>query len=317
MLKYMFKRIVFAIIILWVIVTITFVLINILPGNPVRALFFKAPIATKQAMNHQYGLDLPMFERYINYLGQLSQGKMGISMITMDKSVNTIIEQRFPVSARLGLQAIVVGLVFGILFGILAALHKGTWIEYTVNTISIIGMSVPVFAVGAILIKALTGTFILPIRAWPPRPMPWFEEIRYTFIPTIVLSFSGLATYAKYMRASLLEVLNQDYILTAISKGLSKIAVVWKHGMRNAILPIVTILGLQVVGVITGSFVVETMFDIPGLGAHFVYSISSRDYTMVMGLTILFAAIFIVCQVIVDFIYVLIDPRIRLTGKRV
>jgi oligopeptide transport system permease protein len=316
MVRYLFKRIVYMLITLWVIVTLTFILINVAPGNPIRAKYFKAPLLWKAAMNHQYGLDLPIFQRYINYLGQVAQGHLGESIIDPYNDVNSIIAQRFPVSARLGLQAIVVGLGLGILLGILAALHKGTWIEYTVNTISIVGMSVPVFVIAAILIKAATGSHIFPYRAWPPRPMPFYEEIRHTFMPTIVLSFSGIATYAKYMRASLLEVLSQDYILTAKSKGLSKMAVVWKHAMRNAIVPVVTMLGLQVVGVITGSFVVETMYDIPGLGAYFVYSINSRDYTMVMGLTIFFAVIFVASQVVVDFLYAIIDPRIRITGKR-
>lgn len=316
MIKYLFKRIGLMLVTLWVIITITFVLMNTLPGDPIRAAFWKAPIETKKAMQHQFGLDVPIFERYIKYLGQLVQGDLGNSILNFDKTVNSIIGEKFPVSARLGFQAIIAGLVLGLLFGILAALRKGTWAEYTVNFISIIGMSIPLFVIAAILIRTLVGSPILPYRAWPPRPMPWYEELRYTFIPTMVLSFSGLATYAKYMRASLLEVLNQDYMLTAISKGLSRTAVIWRHGIRNAILPIITILGMQIAGVITGSFVIEIMFDIPGLGSYYVNSIKARDYTMIMGLTIFFASIFVVSQLIVDFLYVAIDPRIRITGRK-
>jgi oligopeptide transport system permease protein len=220
----------------------------------------------------------------------------------------------FPASARLGLQSVFVGLIIGLILGILAAFRRNTWIDYLVMFIAIIGVSVPSFVVAALVQKALGGD-IFPVVGWPSRHV-WTSGFKYTVLPTIALAFGSIATYARYMRTSVLDVINQDYILTAKAKGVSETATIWKHIIRNAILPIVTILGPQIASIITGTFIIERIFSIPGLGQYYVQSISIRDYPMIMATTIFFAFLFIVSVIAVDMLYGVIDPRIRVTGEK-
>lgn len=313
MATYILKRLGYMIITIWIVITVTFFLMNTLPGNPIEIQLAKLPPQIKQNVIHLYGYDQPIYKQYVKYLGNLLHGNMGESVVQPGLSVNSIIAQRFPASARLGLQSVFVGLVFGLIFGILAAFHRDTWIDYFVILIAILGVSVPNFVIAALLQTAFGK--VLPVVGWTTGNS-WFSGFKYTILPTVALSFLSVATYARYMRTSVLDVVNQDYILTAKSKGVPEVAIIWKHIIRNAILPIITILGPEIATIITGTFVIENMFSIPGLGQYYVTSISNRDYTVIMATTIFLAVLFIFSLLVVDILYVFIDPRIRITGEK-
>lgn len=313
MVKFLFKRIGYMFITLWVIITITFFLMNSLPGNPIEAGAKRLPDQVRINMMHKWGLDLPVYKRYAIYLGNLLKGNLGESIITPGLSASSIIHDKFPASARLGLQTVFFGLVVGLALGILAAFKRNTWIDYLAMLIAILGVSVPSFVVASLLQKFLGGKF-LPIIGWPSENV-WFSGFKYTILPTIALSFGNVAIFTRYMRTSVLDVLDQDYILTAEAKGLSNFRIVCKHILRNSFIPIITILGPQIAGILTGSFVIERIFSIPGLGMYFVESITGRDYTMIMATTIFFSFLFIVSLLFVDILYVLVDPRIKMTDR--
>ena len=312
--KYILKRLLYMIVTLWAVITITFFLMNTLPGNPIEVEMRKLPPQIKKNIMAQYGFDKPLGERYIKYLGKLLQGDLGESISTPGLKATQVIKERFPASAQLGVQAVFIGLIIGLIMGILAAFKRNTWVDYIVIAVAIVGVSVPNFVIAALMQQFLGGS--LPVVGWASKGTPFMESLKYTLMPTIALSFGSVATYARYMRTSVLDVINQDYILTAKSKGVSRVAIAWKHIVRNAILPIITILAPQLAGIITGSFVIEMMFGIPGLGQYFVNSISNRDYTMIMATTIFYCILYIASLLVVDLLYAAIDPRIRLTGEK-
>lgn len=316
MAKYILKRLGYMIITLWVITTITFFLMNSIPGDPVMVQAQKLPPETQAIIKEKYGLNKPLGTRYVIYLKNLVHGELGDSFITPGYSVQQIIKDKFPNSLKLGLQAIALGLTIGIILGIIAAFKRNTKVDYSVIFLAILGVSIPSFVLAALLQKAVGGKIGLPSAGWFP-PGEYLSGFKYTILPTIALSFSSLATYARYMRTSVLDVVGQDYILTAESKGVSKVTIAWKHVIRNAILPVITILGPQVAAVITGSIVIERIFNIPGLGNSMIDAILTNDYNVIMGLTIFYSALYIVSLLIVDILYTVVDPRIRLTsGKR-
>lgn len=316
MAKYVLKRVLYMIVTMWVIITATFFLMNTLPGDPIRAKAKKLPPQIQENLRKKWGLDKPVQERYVMYLGNLLKGELGESIETPGVTANEVIKQKFPASARLGLQAVFLGLMIGLVLGILAAFRRNSWVDYLVMFIAILGVSVPSFVVAALIQYYFAGKLhLFPIVGWPSAH-PWVSGFKYTVLPTIALSFGSIATYARYMRTSVLDVINQDYILTAKAKGVSKTATIWKHIIRNAILPIITILGPQIAGIITGTFVIERIFSIPGLGEYYVASIGVRDYTMIMATTIFFAFLFIASIIVVDILYGVIDPRIRVTGDK-
>ena len=315
MLKFIAKRIGYMFITLFVIISITFFLMNTLPGSPIENGAKRLPEQVRVNMMKKWGLDQPIQKRYVMYLKNLIKGDLGESIITPGLSAKSVIKDKFPASARLGLQAVFFGLVIGIVLGIIAALKKNSWVDYSVMVTAIIGVSVPSFVLAALLQKALGGKF-LPVIGWPSENV-WFSGFEYTILPTIALCMGNIAIFARYMRTSVLDTLSQDYILTAEAKGVSNIGVVRGHILRNSLIPIITILGPQIAGVLTGSFVIEKIFSIPGLGQYFVESITGRDYTMIMATTLFFSFLFIVALLVVDILYVIIDPRIRLMdGKK-
>jgi oligopeptide transport system permease protein len=313
MVKFILKRIGYMIVTLWVVITITFFLMNTLPGSPIESGAKRLPEQVRINMMHKWGLDLPVYQRYGVYLKNLLKGNLGESITTPGLSASSIIHDKFPASARLGLQAILLGLTVGLILGILAAFKRSTWVDYLVMVIAIIGVSVPSFVVASLLQKILGGG-ILPIIGWPSENV-WFSGFKYTILPTIALSFGNIAIFARYMRTSVLDTLGQDYILTAEAKGISSFSIVVKHIIRNSIIPIVTILGPQIAGIITGSFVIERIFSIPGLGQYFVESITGRDYLMIMATTLFYSFLFIASLLIVDILYVAVDPRIKLVNN--
>jgi len=299
---------------MWIIITATFFLMNTLPGDPIQSGTKLLPPAVEQNLKEKWGLDKPVVERYFIYLKNLSQGNLGESMKSPGLTANQIIKEKFPASARLGLQAIILGLVVGLIFGIIAAFRRNTWIDYSVIFIALIGVSVPSFVLAALLQKTLGGRF-LPVIGWPSVDM-WTSGLKYTILPTLAASFGSVATYSRFMRTSVLDVLNNDYIQTAKAKGLSRRAIIKKHILRNSITPIITMAAPQIAGIVTGSFVIERIFSIPGLGMYFVESINGRDFTMIMATTIFFSFFFVISIVVMDILYALIDPRIRISGEK-
>jgi ABC-type dipeptide/oligopeptide/nickel transport system permease component len=305
--KYLLKRIVMSIITLWVIITVTFFLMHSIPGNPFRKEG-KMPAAVYANLLKKYGLDKPLPEQYIIYLKNLMKGDFGDSMKSKVETVNDMIRRGFPVSAYLGLEALIIALIFGPALGALAALYQNKIPDYLSMIIAIIGISVPSFIMGTVLIQ-----FIAKKVAW--LPIGGWGQFRHTLLPAFALSLMPLAYMARLMRSSMLEVLGQDYIKTAKSKGITKTEVILKHAVRNAILPLVSVLGTLVSNLLVGSFVIEKIFGIPGLGKFFVQSINNRDYTLIMGTTIFYAIILILLLFLVDIAYMFIDPRIKLTKE--
>ncbi len=304
MLRYTLKRVGVSIITLWVIVTVTFFLMNAIPGDPFTDQK-RIPPEIMEKLEKKYGLDQPLVVQYGRYLKNLLKGDLGISMKYKNRSVNDIIEEGFKVSAQVGLMSLVVGATLGILFGIIAALQREKFFDYFVIIIAVIGVSVPSFVFAALF------QYVFGVKLkWFPVAR-WGTPAHYV-MPVLALGIRQIAYIARMMRTSMLDVLSQDYVRTAKAKGLSRIAVTWKHTIRNAILPIVTILGTSIAGVVVGSFVIESIFAIPGIGKHFVQSITHQDYTLIMGTTVFYAIILIVMMFVVDIVYGLVDPRIRL-----
>lgn len=310
MVKYIIKKIVYLIVTMWIILTITFFLMNSMPGDPTQAQTKVLPEAVVKNLEKQWGLDKPIGERYVIYLKNLLHGKLGESYKTPGLTANQVIEERFPASLRLGIQAVLVSLILGLILGILAAFNRGKWIDFVTIFVAILGVSIPSFVFAALLQKYAAGNFF-PIVGWAARGMGPSEIFRYTALPTLSAAISGIATYSRFMRSSVLDVLSADYILLAKSKGCSRFQIIKRHVMRNAITPIISIVAPQIAAIVTGSFVIERIFSIPGLGRYYVDSVNGRDYPMIMATTIFFSMIFIVCMVGMDILYAVVDPRVR------
>jgi ABC-type dipeptide/oligopeptide/nickel transport system permease component len=305
--RYLLKRILMAIVTIWTVITITFILMHSVPGNPFRTES-KMPPVVYQNLQKKYGLDKPLSQQYFIYLGKIVKGDFGDSMKSRVETVNDMIERGFPISAFIGLEALLIAVVFGPALGAVAALYQNKFPDYLSMIIAIIGVSVPSFIMGTVFIQFLARNISwLPIGGW--------GSFSHSVLPSLALALMPLAQLARYMRSSMLEVLGQDYIKTAKSKGISKLAVVIKHAVRNAILPVVSILGTVVTNLLVGSFVIERIFGIPGLGQFFITSINNRDYPLIMGTTIFYAIILVIMLLIVDFAYMLIDPRIKLAKE--
>ena len=244
-------------------------------------------------------------------------GDFGESITYEGQTVSSIIREKGPVSARLGLQQMILGVSVGLLLGILAAMKKGTWIDYLVVTVSIIFISVPNLVFGLLLQKVFGGTLRwFPVIGWPKGEDLWLGGWQYTVLPTLTGCFIYIATYARLLKTSMLDVINQDYVLTAESKGLTKGQVIRRHVIRNSFIPVMTQLPMTVALCITGSFFVENIFSIPGVGQYYVNAVSGRDVTIVLGQTVIIAALYIIVIFFTDILYTLVDPRIRIRGGR-
>lgn len=307
--KYILKRILYAVIALFVVSTIAFFAVRMIPGNPIEAMTEKLPDEIRQQVFEQYGFDKPIMEQYKLFFKELfTEGDLGESLKYRGRKVTDTIASYAPVSGLLGAEAIAIGVISGIILGIVAALNRGKWLDYLVMFIAVVGIAVPNFVLASCFQYFLTIRFhLFPTTGW--------EGFSYTVLPALALSFNATAKYARYMRANCLDVLNQDYIITAKSKGMSKFRLIRKHVLKNSILPIITLLGPQIALMFGGAFVIERIFAIPGLGSYFVSSVTDRDYTMVMGQTIFIAALYILSVLIVDILYGFIDPRIRISQR--
>ncbi len=302
MLVYVLRRLGIALVAVFVLATITFFLLRVVPGDP-----FAGPRITTEIrarLHAHYGLDRPLVEQYLIYMANLAQGDFGYSLSQRGRRVNDIIATAFPVSLDLGLRAMFLAIVFGLWFGVVSALNRGKRFDYLTIVLVLVGISVPSFVVGGIL------QYVFAVH-WPILPVARYETFASTIMPAFALSLATMATIARYMRASMLEVVTADYIRTAVAKGLRRREVVWRHRIRNAIFPILSILGPVIASVLTGSFVIESIFAVPGLGRYFIIAMQNLDYTLVMGLTVFFGAFLIAVNFLVDVAYGLVDPRVR------
>ncbi|WP_028549269.1 ABC transporter permease [Paenibacillus sp. UNC451MF] len=306
MLRYTFRRLVYMVVTLWLIVTFTFVLMKNLPGDPFGEDTLKLTAEQKQLLYAQYGLDKPIWEQYLKYLNNVIHGDLGVSYAFPTRKVTEIIAQGFPASLELGLWALCIAIVVGLILGIVASLNHNKGWDIGAMFTAVVGISIPSFVLAPLL-----SYFVGVKLGWLPAGMWTGASSR--ILPAISLSFGTIAILARLMRTSMLDVLSLDYIKTAKAKGLSQRAIVVRHTLRNAILPVVTVLGPVFVNLITGTLIVEQIFVVPGLGKHFVQSIYSNDYTMITGLTIFYSFLLVVVLFITDILYGLVDPRIRLT----
>lgn len=305
--RYILKRVGYMLITLWIIITITFFLMHSIPGDPLANMAKKLPDQIRENYYKKYGLDQPVYVQYGKFMKNLvTKGDLGESLRYPGREVTETISQNAKVSGKIGFIALGIGVAIGITLGIIAALNRNKWPDTLVMFIAILGVTVPVFIIGALLQYAFSVKFeLLPTTGW--------GEPKHMVLPIIAMCLAPIATYARYMRSNVLEVINQDYILTAQAKGVSRFNVITKHIIRNAILPAITILGPQIAGIFTGSFVIEKIFGIPGLGFYYIASINDRDYTMIIGTTVFYAALFVVSQLVVDLLYGVVDPRIRVS----
>ncbi|MFS0560186.1 oligopeptide ABC transporter permease [Terribacillus sp. 179-K 1B1 HS] len=309
MARYIGQRVIYMIITLFLIATISFMLMKLLPGSPL-ANANKLTEEQQEVIYEKYGLNDPIPVQYVKYLGGLVQGDLGISFKYDNRSVTSILfgEGRAETSAQLGAQALIIGSVLGILLGLLSAIYHNGITDYVSTIVAVLGTSIPSFVFAGIL------QFFVAVK-WGILPVATWNGFEYTILPTIALAIFPMATCARFMRTEMIEVLNEDYITTAKAKGLSGASIIFKHGIRNALIPLITILGPLAVGLLTGTLVIEQIFAIPGIGQQFVTSVNTNDFPIIMGTTLFFAVVFIVMILIIDILYGLIDPRIRLAGK--
>jgi oligopeptide transport system permease protein len=308
MLKYTLKRLVNAIVVLFLITTVTWFLMQLLPGSPIQNAEKLTPELEAQVAE-QYNLDKPLPVQYALYMADLVRGDLGNSYQYGGTPVTSIILDRLPVSLFLGIQAIIIGLVVGLFLGIIGALKQNSIWDSGAAFLAVLGVSVPDFVLAPLAqywLGLKLGIF----------PIAFFESWWHSVLPSLVISTIVAAVIATFTRTEMLEVLGQDYVTLAKSKGLSRLAVVFRHVLRNAMIPLVTILLPLAAVVVTGLLIVETVFSIPGLGEQFVRSIFEKDFPVIMGTTILFSVFFVASYLIQDILYGIIDPRIRVVGNR-
>jgi ABC-type dipeptide/oligopeptide/nickel transport system permease component len=309
MLRYTIRRLIQGAITVWFIATATFLAMHAVPGDPLSGAKAVAP-EIRHNLEVKYGLDKPVMQQYLIYMGNLARGDLGISFTQKNRSVNDIIREHFPVSATLGILAIVFAGLGGTLLGALTALYRNKWPDTLIMVVVILGISVPSFVFAAfgqlaiVRIDTALGVSILPVAGW--------GTVAHMIMPSLVLGLGTMAYLTRLMRSSMLEIVTSDYIRTARAKGLPASRIFTRHELRNAILPVVTVLGPAIAAITTGSFVVELVFAIPGLGRYFVQAVQQLDYTVIMGTTVFYGAFLVLMVILVDLLYGFIDPRVRL-----
>ena len=308
MMTYFAKRLLLGLVTIWFIASATFFGMHAVPGDPLAGDKAMTP-QIRANLEAKYGLDQPLGTQYVIYLGNIARGDFGISYTQENRRVNDIIREHFPISATLGILAIVFAGLGGVLWGALTALYRNQWPDVVIMFAVILGISVPSFVVAAISqwslvgLNLAAGTTVLPIGGW--------GSVWHMLVPALVLGLSTMAYLTRLMRSSMLEVVGTDYIRTAKAKGLPPTQIFSRHQLRNAILPVITVLGPAIAGITTGGFVVEIVFAIPGLGRYFVQAIQQLDYTVIMGTTVFYGAFLVFMVILVDLFYGLIDPRVK------
>lgn len=310
MLKYTAQRLLQGLITVWFIATATFVAMHMVPGDPLTGDRASNEVI-RANLEARYGLDRPVFpDQYFIYMGNMLRGDFGISFTQQNRSVNDIIGEAFPVSAQLGVMALLFATLGGILLGALSAQFRNRLPDFTIMFLVILAISVPSFVVAALAQLGLVtlnnqlGVSILPVAGW--------GSFAHMIVPALVLGMGTLAYLARLMRSSMLEVAATDYVRTARAKGVPGWRIFWRHQLRNAVLPLVTVLGPAIAAITTGGFVVELVFAIPGLGRTFVEAVQQLDYTLIMGTTVFYGAFLVLMVILVDLVYGWIDPRVRL-----
>jgi ABC-type dipeptide/oligopeptide/nickel transport system permease component len=309
MLRYILKRLLTGLLTIYFIATATFLAMHFVPGDPIATNKAMLP-EIRHNLERKYGLDQPVTVQYTIFLRNMLRGDFGISFTQPNRLVNDIIKDHFPTSAMLGVLALLVATIGGISFGSLTALVRGKLTERTVMFFVILAISVPSFVFAALAqqlamrVNAAAGTTLLPVAGW--------GSFRHMLLPTLVLGLGTMSFLTRLMRSSMLEIVNQDYIRTAKAKGLPPARIFFSHQLRNAILPVVTVLGPAIAAITTGGFVVESVFSIPGLGRYFVQAVQQLDYTVIMGLTVFYGAFLVLMVILGDILYGFIDPRIGL-----
>jgi oligopeptide transport system permease protein len=309
LLKYAARKFALMVLTLFIIITATFFLVNAIPGNPIMGRALTMPPSVFERLMEKYGYDRPLLTRYGMTLRGLFRGDFGMSAVYEGDTVQTIIRAKLPVSARLGLQQMVLGTTLGLLFGVVSAVKNGSWPDYLVIAFAVLATSVPQLVFALLLQKLLAGSATgLPIIGW--------GGFKFTILPTLAGAFGYTAFYARLLKSSILDVLGQDYILTAESKGLARSAVILRHVLRNSFVPVITYLPMTIAMCITGSFFIESVFSIPGLGFYYVKAVAQRDLSIVLGLTVFIALLLLLVIFVTDILYKLVDPRIRISGAR-
>lgn len=304
MLKYILKRLALGLCAIFVLATVTFFLMKVIPGNPFHRENKSLSAEQMAKLNEQFGLDKPLFEQYLTYMGRAVHGDFGESIKRTGMPVVSVIARSAPVTARLGLVAFCVALTVGITFGVISALSKSRIVNGIVTVFATLGVSVPSFLL-AMMLMIVFGVKL----GWVPL-VGLDSPVQY-ILPAFALALYPISMITRLTRSSLLDVMSKDYITLARSKGTSEVKVIVKHGLKNALLPVVTYCGPMLVGLLTGSFVIETLFSIPGIGSEFVKSVTNRDYTLIMGLTIFLGSLMILMNLLSDVVAALIDPRIK------
>jgi len=306
---FILKRLVQGIFTVWFIATATFFAMHNVPGDPL--LNDRATTdAIRANLEAKYGLDKPVMTQYGIYLGNLLQGDLGISFTQENREVNDIIRDHFPVSAILGILAVLFAAAGGVLWGALTAIYRNRWPDYVIMFLVILGISVPSFVVAAISqlflvnVNELFGVTVLPVAGW--------GTVLHMLVPAMVLGLGTMAYLTRLMRSSMLEIISSDFVRTAKAKGVPPARIFAKHQLRNAILPVITVLGPSIAAITTGGFVVELVFAIPGLGRYFVQAVQQLDYTVIMGTTVFYGAFLVFMVIVVDVLYGFIDPRVRM-----
>lgn len=304
MTRYIARRVVAGALTLWIIATLTFVMMHAIPGDPFTQEK-QLPEAVVRNLKERYNLNDPYWKQYTDHLRNILNWDLGPSFRYATRTVNDIINKSFPISAQIGGMALLVALAVGVPFGIIAALSRNRWPDNLITAVTTIGISQPSFIIATLLQYLLAVKLkLLPVALWGPS---W----TFAVMPVLALSFFPAAFFARLVRSSMLEVISQDFIRTARAKGLPRLTITIKHALRNALLPLITVLGPLSAGILTGSLVVERIFAIPGLGGEFVTSIFNRDYTVIMGVTVFYAALIVLFNLVVDLLYVFVDPRIK------
>jgi oligopeptide transport system permease protein len=307
MTRYVAKRVAYMLVTLFVIASITFFISKLLPGTPFAD--DKLTPQVRAQLFAKYGLDEPLYVQYAKYMVNIAQGDLGNSFYFESRPVTQMILQGLPVSMFVGVQAVIFGLVVGLVLGIVAALRHNTFWDTVAVVLAVVGVSVPTFVLGPILqywLGVRLGLF----------PIAFFESWMHSVLPSLVLSVFVISTVARFIRSEMLEVMGQDYVTLAKAKGLSGLAVIIRHVLRNSLIPLVTVVAPLTVYVITGSLVVEQIFQVPGIGEFFVTSVFVSDYSMILGTTLFFSVMFILALLIQDILYGIIDPRIRVSGAK-
>ncbi len=309
MFKFILKRVLYAIITLFVIVTLTFFLISAAPGDPIAAKVEQMPERAQAIIRKKYGLDKPVTERYLIYMKNLiTTGDFGDSIVYTGKSANDVIKENAPVSAKIGLIALVFEFTIGVLLGLVSALNRDKVGDHVIRVCVVLAICIPFFVFAALL------QYFIAFK-WKLVPVFGWGELKHYFLPVLTYTIGGIASYAKYMRSSALSVIGEDYIITAKAKGCKKGRIIRKHVLRNSMIPIVTMIGPAVASIFGGSMIVERMFSIPGLGRYYVQAVTDNDYTMVLGLTVFFAMLYVVSLIVVDILYGIVDPRIKVAEE--